>query len=324
MKYWLKKAGIAALLIVVMLFCSSIFYQTGSAADERHIAEFEWEAMSDDWTSVYYEGSDEQGNMESEASALPWAKSEAVEADDSVMNAEAGEATDPQRARNENSLLSYSKISAEEEGDDPLAAFSLDDWELILVNKQHPIPDDYSFELGSIHNGLRVDKRITDKLDAMLSAAADDGVPLLVISPYRNGDKQKDLFDKKVKRALKNEESYLDAYRETAQAVTIPGSSEHEIGLAADLTTKAHITLDAEYAESEGGKWLAANCTRFGFILRYPVGKEKITGIEYEPWHFRYVGREAAEYITEHDLSLEEFVSLLKERESAMEQEKSE
>ncbi|MCR5417349.1 MAG: M15 family metallopeptidase [Lachnospiraceae bacterium] len=315
-KYWLKKAGIAALLIVVMLFCSSIFYQTGSAADERHIAEFEWEAMSDDWTSVYYEGSDEANDVNLKD------KADSGEAADSKEAT--GEEIDASEVGKGTSLLSYSKISAEEEEDDPLAAFSSDDWELILVNKQHPIPDDYSFELGSIHNGLRVDKRITDKLDAMLSAAADDGVPLLVISPYRNGDKQKDLFDKKVKRALKNEKSYLDAYRETAQAVTIPGSSEHEIGLAADLTTKAHITLDAEYAESEGGKWLAANCTRFGFILRYPVGKEKITGIEYEPWHFRYVGREAAEYITEHDLSLEEFVSLLKERERAMEQEKSE
>ncbi len=185
--------------------------------------------------------------------------------------------------------------------------FSPDDWRLILVNKQHPIPEDYETELGAIHNGLRVDKRIVNDLDRMLSAAVSDGVRLLVISPYRSPEKQHKLFTQKIDRAMRKGESFMTAYRETAQAVTLPGSSEHEIGLAVDLTTKEHITLDAQYAESEGGKWLKEHCSEYGFILRYPEGYEEITGIEFEPWHFRYVGKDAARYITENDLTLEQF-----------------
>ena len=180
-----------------------------------------------------------------------------------------------------------------------------DDWRLILVNKQHPIPEDYTFLVGRIHNGLAVDERITGALDDMLSAAKEDGVLLLVISPYRSREKQQRLFDQKVSKSMRQGSSYLDAFRETAQAVTIPGSSEHEIGLAVDLTTKKHITLDAAYADSEGGIWLKKHCAEYGFILRYPEGKEDITGIEFEPWHFRYVGQE-------HDLTLEEYVGMLK------------
>ncbi len=200
--------------------------------------------------------------------------------------------------------------------EDPFPEVSSDDWRLMLVNKQHPIPEDFEVELGRIHNGHMVDRRITGQLDEMLSAAKEDGVKLLVISPYRTTAKQKQLFDKKVKKAMKQGMSYLQAYKETAQVVTIPGFSEHETGLAVDLSTKDHITLDAEYSETEGGKWLSKHCAEYGFILRYPVGKEEITGIEFEPWHFRYVGKKAATYIMDHDLTLEEFVHQLREKEA--------
>ena len=99
----------------------------------------------------------------------------------------------------------------------------------------------------------------------------------------------------------------MDAYTRAAQAVTVPGTSEHEIGLAIDIVTNGYATLDDGFGETEAGKWLAANSAEYGFILRYPKGKESITGIEYEPWHFRYVGREAASRITEEKICLEEF-----------------
>ncbi len=219
-------------------------------------------------------------------------------------------ALDSHPANNQNANQDSPPASSDA-ADDPLTDFSANDWRLILVNKQHPIPDDYEFELGSIHNGLKVDKRITRQLDQMLSAARQDGINLLVISPYRDPARQKELFDKKIKRALRQDQNYLNAYKETASAVTIPGSSEHEIGLAVDITTKQHITLDEQYADSEGGIWLKQHCMLYGFILRYPDGKEDITGIEFEPWHFRYVGKDAATYITKHDLTLEEFVAMM-------------
>ena len=101
--------------------------------------------------------------------------------------------------------------------------------------------------------------------------------------------------------------SYMDAYNLASQAVTVPGSSEHQIGLAVDIVTDGYTTLDEGFGDTPAGKWLYENSADYGFILRYPKGKENITSIEYEPWHFRYVGVEAARVITDNGMCLEEF-----------------
>ena len=101
--------------------------------------------------------------------------------------------------------------------------------------------------------------------------------------------------------------SYLEAYQLASQAVTVPGASEHQIGLALDIVTDSYLTLDEGFGDTPAGKWLAENSCHYGFILRYPKDKEYITGIEYEPWHFRYVGTEAATLMTEQGITLEEF-----------------
>ncbi|RKM62388.1 D-alanyl-D-alanine carboxypeptidase family protein [Butyrivibrio sp. CB08] len=185
--------------------------------------------------------------------------------------------------------------------------FSSDDWKIVLVNKQHPIPDDYSFELGTISGGMRCDDRIITPLLDMLKGARADGVNLIVCSPYRDIDRQTMLFSNKVGKYMDGGLSYMEAYNLASQAVTVPGSSEHQIGLAVDIITDGYSTLDEGFGETAAGKWLAENSSKYGFILRYPEGKEKITSIEYEPWHFRYVGVDAATVITDNDLCLEEF-----------------
>ena len=101
--------------------------------------------------------------------------------------------------------------------------------------------------------------------------------------------------------------SYMEAYQLTSQAVTVPGASEHQIGLALDIVASNYVTLDDGFGETKAGKWLAANSSKYGFILRYPKGKEDITGIGYEPWHFRYVGVDAATIIMGEGITLEEF-----------------
>ena len=101
--------------------------------------------------------------------------------------------------------------------------------------------------------------------------------------------------------------SYMDAYAVSSQAVTVPGASEHQIGLAFDIVSDKYTELNAGFAETDAGKWLAQNRSEYGFILRYPLGKEDITGIEFEPWHFRYVGKDAATIISEEGITLEEF-----------------
>jgi D-alanyl-D-alanine carboxypeptidase len=190
---------------------------------------------------------------------------------------------------------------------DTMKRFSREDWSIILVNKQHPIPDDYEFKLGTISGSMKCDERVITPLRDMVRAAHEDGVNLVICSPYRDINRQTMLFNNKVNRYMDGGMSYMDAYNLASQAVTVPGSSEHQIGLAVDIVTNGYTTLDEGFGETAAGKWLYENSARYGFILRYPKGKEHITSIEYEPWHFRYVGVEAATLITDECICLEEF-----------------
>ena len=130
---------------------------------------------------------------------------------------------------------------------------------------------------------------------------------LTICSPYRDLEYQQMLFNRKIERYMKRGMSYMEAYQLSSQAVTVPGASEHQIGLALDIVCNDYMSLDEGFGDTKAGKWLATKSCRFGFILRYPEGKENITGIEYEPWHFRYVGKAAATVIMEQGISLEEF-----------------
>lgn len=186
-------------------------------------------------------------------------------------------------------------------------AFSRDDWRLVLINKQHSIPEDYTFELGNITSTMRCDERIIDDLREMLQAAKEDAVNLVICSPYRDTERQETLFNRKITRYMRQGMNFVEAHQLASQAVTVPGASEHQIGLALDIVSDEYTYLDEGFGETDAGRWLFENSYRFGFILRYPKGKEYITGIEYEPWHFRYVGVEAATVITQEDITLEEF-----------------
>lgn len=188
--------------------------------------------------------------------------------------------------------------------------FSADDWRLVLINKQHSVPDDYEVKLGAINTlkgSMKCDERIIDDMLDMFSDAKEEGVVLAVCSPYRDLEYQKMLFNRKMKRYMGLGMSYMEAYQLSSQVVTVPGASEHQIGLALDIVCNEYTALDEGFGETEAGKWLAENSCKYGFILRYPQGKEYITGIDYEPWHFRYVGKEAATLITEQGITLEEF-----------------
>lgn len=208
----------------------------------------------------------------------------------------------------ENGQYSFSneEESITEETEDYV--FDKDDWRLILVNKQHPVPEDYTVELETIKGNMQCDARIISDLIAMFQAADADGVNLAVCSPYRDLSRQEWLFERKIKNYMKNGMSYMEAYSLASQIVMVPGASEHQLGLAIDINCDTYTSLDEGFADTEAGKWLAAHCFEYGFILRYPLGKEYITGVEYEPWHFRYVGKEAATVITEQGICLEEFI----------------
>ena len=185
------------------------------------------------------------------------------------------------------------------------------DWNLILVNKQKPVPEGYDAELSSLNESMQVDKRIIGAVARLLDAASKDGVELMICSAYRSYDRQTVLFNNKMDKLIKSGMTYFDAYKTASFSVTVPGTSEHQLGLALDIITPGYTDLNSGFADTEAGKWLKENAPDHGFILRYPEGKEHITGIIFEPWHFRYVGKENARYITEHGLVLEEYIELL-------------
>ena len=164
---------------------------------------------------------------------------------------------------------------------------------------------------GTISGNMKCDERIIEPLTQMFAAAKEDGINLVVCSPYRDLERQEFLFERKVKSYQHSGMSYMDAYKKASVTVTLPGASEHQIGLAVDIISDTYTSLNEGFADTDAGKWLAEHSWEYGFILRYPLGKEEITGIQYEPWHFRYVGTDAAEVITNQNITLEEFVENL-------------
>lgn len=185
--------------------------------------------------------------------------------------------------------------------------FDSSDWRLVLINKQHPISDDYDFNLGTIMDGLLCDERIVSDLLSMMQAAKKDGINLALKSTYRTDSRQETNFNKRIRQYMSQGYSYMEAYKLTSQVITVPGASEHQVGLAMDITCDTYDSLTVGFGETKAGQWLAEHSCEYGFTLRYPQGKEYITSIEFEPWHFRYVGREAATIMHDEDICLEEF-----------------
>ncbi|MCR5000531.1 MAG: M15 family metallopeptidase [Lachnospiraceae bacterium] len=185
------------------------------------------------------------------------------------------------------------------------------DWRLILVNKQNPIPDDYEAVMVPFRGGVTIREEIKGPLDEMFDAAASEGVTLQACSGYRSHEHQQALFDRKIRTYTGSGLSYLDAFRIGSYSVIIPGTSEHELGMALDIVTPSYTALNEGFERTEAGRWLKNNAFKYGFILRYPKGKEYITGIIFEPWHYRYVGKEAATEIKNRGLTLEEYLEEL-------------
>lgn len=181
-------------------------------------------------------------------------------------------------------------------------------WNLVLVNNLHPMEEGYVPELTEIQPGYSVDTRIAKAARKMLTDAEEAGLDVQICSAYRSVERQERVFGDSMKDRVKDGMSYWEAYKETAMNVALPGMSEHALGLALDLISNQYSELDEKQQTTAEAKWLAENCYKYGFILRYPPEKTNITGIIYEPWHYRYVGEEHAAKITERAITLEEYI----------------
>lgn len=205
-------------------------------------------------------------------------------------------------------FLKKSKVVTADSLEAEESTFDKDAWNLILVNKTHPVPADYEVPLIAFSGSMKCDERVLEPLTEMIAEAAKSNINLIVTSPYRDYTLQTTLFNRKINAYMGRGYSYMESYKLTCSNVTVPGASEHQIGMAFDFVTTNHKTLDNEFFDTPAGRWLYEHGKEFGFILRYPADKTDITGIMYEPWHYRYVGVEAATYIMDNGLTLEEFV----------------
>ena len=142
----------------------------------------------------------------------------------------------------------------------------------------------------------------------MMEDGAAQGLSMYVTSAYRAYDRQVEIFNQSMQERMDQGMTPLEAYQETSIQVAMPGTSEHATGLAVDIISTEYDELDERQGDTDEQKWLMEHCQEYGFILRYPSDKSDITGIIYEPWHYRYVGKEAAEEIMEQGLTLEEYL----------------
>lgn len=179
---------------------------------------------------------------------------------------------------------------------------------ILLVNQWNPIPDDYSVDVRELPNGHRVAVACYDDLIQMLNDCAACGMNPSVCSGFRTINDQTALFRNKVERVMGEGHDRRAAEVIAATEVAYPGTSEHHTGLAVDIIDGDYPVLDETQEQRPTQQWLLDNSWRYGFILRYPSDKTELTGIIYEPWHYRYVGKQAAEEIYSTGICLEEYL----------------
>ena len=183
-----------------------------------------------------------------------------------------------------------------------------DMWNLILANEENPLPKNFVVNKAAVQGNYQADTRIIDPAQQMFADAKAAGIDLLVCSAFRSIERQENLFNNSIEGYKAQGYNDEDALKFTKAWYAIPGTSEHHTGLALDIVTPTHQVLDEAYAQTDAAKWLLANGQNYGFILRYPKDKEEITGISFEPWHYRYVGIDVAKEIKQQGLCLEEYL----------------
>lgn len=184
-----------------------------------------------------------------------------------------------------------------------------DKWNLILVNPWNHIPDSYQVTLSSIqYGGHSIDSRCYPQLVQMLDDCEEAGLHPLICSSYRSASDQKALFQERVEELKQQGYTAKNARSKAAVSVAVPGTSEHQLGLAVDIVDQYHQLLNITQESTPVQQWLMENSWKYGFILRYPSEKSDLTGIIYEPWHYRYVGKKAAKVIYKKEICLEEYL----------------
>lgn len=219
---------------------------------------------------------------------------------------------DKKQAQEEQQQQAAETLARQDEPQEPEPAkpSAADNELLTLVNPWNELPEDWQVDLVTLSNGLQIDRRCYDALQEMMDACREAGYEPLICSAYRTQETQQDLFNNKVAKLEAEGKSHDEAVQEAGTVVAVPGTSEHQLGLTVDVVDVNNQNLTEEQEKTPTQKWLMANSWRYGFIHRYPNSKSDITGIIYEPWHYRYVGKDAAQEIFNKGITLEEYLGV--------------
>lgn len=184
-----------------------------------------------------------------------------------------------------------------------------DEWYMVLANNSNQLPSTYAVPQTATVGEAAVDSRIADALRQMVSDAAAAGIQLVPTNGYRTVAEQQSAWDRRVKSFLDQGLSQQEAEERALDYTSRPGASDHNTGLGMDIVSRDHPAKDAAYAETAASQWLVEHAAEYGFIQRYPADKELETGMDYEPWHYRYVGPDQAAKIKASGLCLEEYLA---------------
>lgn len=194
----------------------------------------------------------------------------------------------------------------------PTFSYKASDWKLILVDEEHPISDDYSVDLSTLRSGAKVNSQCMDNLQEMFDDCRAAGLNPLVISAYLSADDQQRAFDTRVSELMSTGFTKELAEKEATKSVQMPGYSEYQTGLALDIVSESIKSRDNDdLYDCEELKWMRENSWKYGFVERYTEEQAKRMGKAYQSWHYRFVGKTAAQDMYEMDLCLEELLTLL-------------
>lgn len=192
-----------------------------------------------------------------------------------------------------------------------VAVVNSEKWNLLLVNQDYILPENFTVKTAEVKGGGQsLDYRVVPYYNDMITAAQADGISLIPVSGYRSRERQHNNFERKIKYYTDLGYGKAEATRIASEIVLMPGTSEHNAGLAMDFGTNGNYTLDENFAKTDAFKWLSEHAADYGFILRYESDTKHITKITYEPWHWRYVGVKAAKEIKASGVTLEEYLGM--------------
>lgn len=296
--------GISALLLIellLFLILTIAFPEKTTAGGHRGVIrqsmvdqQYEGEGVAENNGG---EGSDDEGNNNEEGKR-----------GDEANNEEQGRGNVGNTEGEGKSSVRKGSDQKKQDGKTERAIYKKHKQDLVLVNAEHALGNSYDLSLRAICDGrLQASTRIYSALTQMLSDAGEEGYHFWIASAYRSKERQQKLVEEDVVKEMRRGLTYRQALKETYRETMPAGHSEHQTGLALDILCSGNMALDASQKAEPGNRWLRENCSKYGFILRYPEGKSDITGVSFEPWHFRYVGKRAAEYKQKEGITLEEF-----------------